>query len=113
MAATTHALLDRATLKQSDSSSAEQILDLGDADALEIVLAVDTPCEGEGARLVLRHAPSLTSPQWLDFPVAVAISLHRKDRIWISAPRFTRYVGWAVEGVLTTDAIASVEIVPK
>ena len=43
MAATTHTLLDRATVKQGDAATTDELLDLGEHDGLEIVLTSTAP----------------------------------------------------------------------
>ena len=69
MAATTHTLLDRATVKQGDAATTDELLDLGEHDGLEIVLTSTAPVKATakpywGGNVRVRKTASWDEGDW-------------------------------------------------
>ena len=114
MATTTSTtLLDRAALQDGATPSADQVLDLGDALQVELVLTVEQAAEGDAPTLTLKHGPTLETASALDFREPAQIPLSRVGRRWYSPDRHTRYLTWALSGTLDGEATVSVDVLTR
>lgn len=113
MSTTSARLLDHRSLSEGDTMSSESAADLSEGHTLEVVVTVHSAGEGDSPTLCLRHAPDSADESWLEFPEPMRISPSRPGRYWLHASRYTRYVGWALNGTLTADAEVTVDLIAK
>ena len=111
MATTSTRWLDSKTLNTGDRSDASA--DLGEATELEIVVTVSGAADGDSPALCIYHSPSSADDDPLEFREPCRVSLARTGRVWISVPRFTRYLSWRVAGTLDSPGVVTVDLVGR
>ena len=106
-------LLENATLAPGATFDLTLALDLGEYREIHLVLTVSEAGEGEGAKLVLRHAALNEEASYLDFETPAEIALTGTGTAWFHADSFTRWVCWFVSGELNASAVVTVDLVAK
>ena len=96
-----------------DAMTLTGALDLRGNSTLELVVDVEEADGGEDAVLVIQHAARNVSGGYLDFETRVAIPLTATGKTWVKVDRYTRFLGWSLEGTLASGAVVTTDVVAK
>lgn len=105
--------MESRTLSPGDEMSLTEALDAGEYSTLEVVVTVEQADRGDAAALVFQHAARNVSGAYLDFSPAASVSLTATGQTWVQIDRFTRFLGWAIDGALADGAVVTVDVVAK
>lgn len=100
-------------LVPGDTMALTGALDLRGNKTLDVVVDVEQADEGEDAVLVLQHAARNVSGGYVDFETRVEIPLNVTGKTWVKIDRYTRFLGWSLEGTLATGATVTTDVVAK
>lgn len=100
-------------LALGDTMQQTEALDVGEYQTLDLAVTVETADDGADAALVFEHAARNEAGCYMDFGDKVTVPLTVTGTTWVKIDRFTRFLGWAIEGTLNSGAVVSTDVAAK
>lgn len=113
MTTLTAVLLDRAALREGDTLSIDETVDLGAYATLGVVLTVHEAGAGEAPTLVVEHAITNEEDAFVPFDPAIEIALDATGTESAMKGQILRWLRWRIAGTLTGQATVSLAILAR